>query len=894
MPRNQDINAQNVFNTPFVFPSARANRPAGPGQSPLAAIGEVAVEYSGLLARQDQRAKKLEQQTQADNVLLDLQTTLQQQDIEARQTDIASPQEWYNAQRENRTRLIEEYSTQFQDPEIFNGFRQRATAIAEQLNRSDLNFSTEIQVARGVSAERDRFNQDKLSLLNDPSAENAALIRNNSEENFTRLAELLGPGAEDAMRVQASDLAQSHILALANNIETFEDYDRIIETIDNGSFLFADVLDPDITFKLKQGLISKKEGQIAAFNKQQAQEFSAFAGDDVDSVILTGQGIFDDEQLEALTINPELTPAQRKQVRQSLVVRQQRPLIQNAMSRIDQMYSEQEAINFIDANFTPQEGQRGGADIGVQQDIAAALKTAARRRFARINDDPAAYMSPQQQLLFELHNGSAPFTSSRLNRQQRIPLLEEAAKLVSPTGQLDYNGLKPLQERIQGLVGPGWYNEFRSTVKDLKLPEQDMNKLNVLMAFAGSPNFDRLVQLQNFDVTNGIRQTGLKTEQLQRELTRNSRLSSYLKNLQKLPGFSDFKSTAAIHDLVKRQAVSLIADGTYENKGAGIQKAVKDAIELVIPGDVVSYGGGKQLFVPKGVNPDTLRRHIDQTTTRMRNNAGNLYIRASQTTQRPIGEIRLDSSMSFSQRKQVAKPWIQYASTQTGVPADLISSLLEQESAFVHTRQGKLLGSNAGAAGVAQFIQGTAKGMKVDRNSASSSILGAARLLKKNFESTGSWDLAVAAYHGGLGAIQNGRINPKWKEKGPNGKRTVDYSNEVIGRWKSGKYRDMLVHEMDVRNLRQDVQNNVVYLPSPGGDFTKLNAYIPVRGADGRELLQPILSRNSGKSFGIDINTLRDVSTAPQTEALSGTVINEPPGERVRRSQGTRNATGGF
>ena len=123
---------------------------------------------------------------------------------------------------------------------------------------------------------------------------------------------------------------------------------------------------------------------------------------------------------------------------------------------------------------------------------------------------------------------------------------------------------------------------------------------------------------------------------------------------------------------------------------------------------------------------------------------------------------RLEKAVSKSQGTipddvpQQYRGLIADASRRYGVPAALLSAVLRQESGFDPN-----VGSPAGAQGIAQFMPGTAKGMGVDPYDPSSAIPGAARLLAGNKDQFGSWDLALAAYNAGGGAVsQYGGIPP--------------------------------------------------------------------------------------------------------------------------------------
>lgn len=106
------------------------------------------------------------------------------------------------------------------------------------------------------------------------------------------------------------------------------------------------------------------------------------------------------------------------------------------------------------------------------------------------------------------------------------------------------------------------------------------------------------------------------------------------------------------------------------------------------------------------------------------------------------------------------QPLIEQASTAYGVPDDLLSALLHQESGF-----DPLARSAAGALGIAQFLPSTARGLGVDPLDPNSAIPGAAKLLASYYRRFGSWELALAAYNAGPGAVADaGNAIPPFAE----------------------------------------------------------------------------------------------------------------------------------
>lgn len=91
---------------------------------------------------------------------------------------------------------------------------------------------------------------------------------------------------------------------------------------------------------------------------------------------------------------------------------------------------------------------------------------------------------------------------------------------------------------------------------------------------------------------------------------------------------------------------------------------------------------------------------------------------------------------------------IQQSAKQYGVPERLLSSLLHQESGFNPNAK-----SPVGALGIAQFMPGTAAGLGIDPLDPNQAIPAAAQYLKRSFDKFGSWELALAAYNAGGGAV---------------------------------------------------------------------------------------------------------------------------------------------
>jgi soluble lytic murein transglycosylase-like protein len=90
------------------------------------------------------------------------------------------------------------------------------------------------------------------------------------------------------------------------------------------------------------------------------------------------------------------------------------------------------------------------------------------------------------------------------------------------------------------------------------------------------------------------------------------------------------------------------------------------------------------------------------------------------------------------------------AGTQHGVPPALLAAV-----GWVESRYRPDAVSSAGAIGVMQIMPFVADELRVDPTDPAQAIDGAARLLRSHYDRFGSWDLALAAYNAGAGAVSN-------------------------------------------------------------------------------------------------------------------------------------------
>lgn len=107
----------------------------------------------------------------------------------------------------------------------------------------------------------------------------------------------------------------------------------------------------------------------------------------------------------------------------------------------------------------------------------------------------------------------------------------------------------------------------------------------------------------------------------------------------------------------------------------------------------------------------------------------------------PAGTATLDGSSPFATHFEAA-------GNRHGVPPELLSAV-----GWVESRYQVDAVSSAGAEGVMQLMPFVSAELGVDPYDPPQAIDGAARLLRSHFDRFGSWDLALAAYNAGAGAV---------------------------------------------------------------------------------------------------------------------------------------------
>ncbi len=109
------------------------------------------------------------------------------------------------------------------------------------------------------------------------------------------------------------------------------------------------------------------------------------------------------------------------------------------------------------------------------------------------------------------------------------------------------------------------------------------------------------------------------------------------------------------------------------------------------------------------------------------------------------------------------------AARKHGVPEDLFLRLVQQESGW-----NPVAVSTKGATGLAQLMPGTAETLGVDINDPEANLDGGARYLRMMYDTFGTWELALAAYNAGPGAVEEHDGIPPFAE-------TENYVKAILG-----------------------------------------------------------------------------------------------------------------
>lgn len=109
------------------------------------------------------------------------------------------------------------------------------------------------------------------------------------------------------------------------------------------------------------------------------------------------------------------------------------------------------------------------------------------------------------------------------------------------------------------------------------------------------------------------------------------------------------------------------------------------------------------------------------------------------------------------------------AARKHGVPEDLFLRLVQRESGW-----NPVAVSVKGATGLAQLMPATAEHLGVDINIAEENLEGGARYLRMMYDKFGTWELALAAYNAGPGAVEEHDGVPPFAE-------TESYVKAILG-----------------------------------------------------------------------------------------------------------------
>ena len=101
----------------------------------------------------------------------------------------------------------------------------------------------------------------------------------------------------------------------------------------------------------------------------------------------------------------------------------------------------------------------------------------------------------------------------------------------------------------------------------------------------------------------------------------------------------------------------------------------------------------------------------------------------------------------------------QQAARQHNIPVDLFLRLVQQESGWNAEAV-----SHKGAIGLAQLMPGTAELLGVNPHDPAQNLEGGARYLRTQFDTFGTWQLALAAYNAGPEAVRRHGGIPPYRE----------------------------------------------------------------------------------------------------------------------------------
>lgn len=113
----------------------------------------------------------------------------------------------------------------------------------------------------------------------------------------------------------------------------------------------------------------------------------------------------------------------------------------------------------------------------------------------------------------------------------------------------------------------------------------------------------------------------------------------------------------------------------------------------------------------------------------------------------------------YTGRRTEYLPHARAAAQRHGIPEDLFLRLVQQESGWNPNAK-----SHKGAMGLAQLMPGTAAKLGVNASDPVQNLNGGARYLRMMYNQFGNWNLALAAYNAGPGAVQKYGGIPPYRE----------------------------------------------------------------------------------------------------------------------------------
>lgn len=125
--------------------------------------------------------------------------------------------------------------------------------------------------------------------------------------------------------------------------------------------------------------------------------------------------------------------------------------------------------------------------------------------------------------------------------------------------------------------------------------------------------------------------------------------------------------------------------------------------------------------------------------------------------------------LSPGQSRSIYLPVATELARKHRIPPALFVRLVTQESAWNPNAV-----SHKGAIGLAQLMPGTARLLGVNPHDPHQNLEGGARYLRQQYDTFGSWQLALAAYNAGPGAVREHGGVPPYRE-------TRNYVKAILG-----------------------------------------------------------------------------------------------------------------